>query len=83
MNDVDSARVQGAKNQLVDVGLLDLAEVLGGGTEVEERRQLFRAEFGQRAAQSFGIAAHHVGWRAARADTERLLQGRLSRMRSP
>ena len=79
----DSARLQGAENQLVDVGLLDLAEMLGRGTEIEERRQLFRAEFGQREAQPFGIAEHHMGWRAARAGTERLLQGRLSRVRSP
>jgi hypothetical protein len=75
VDDVDPARLQGTEHQLVDVGLLDLAEVPGGGAEVEKRRQLFRAEFGQCAAEPFGIAAHHVGWLAVGADTKRSCKG--------
>ena len=78
MDDAHSARFQGAENQFVDVGLLDLAEVLGGGTEIEERRQLLRARARQRAAEPFGIAAHHAGLRRIAAGTAAVLQGSLS-----
>ena len=69
MDDPHAASLQGAEHQLVDVGLLDLAEMLGGGAEVEDRRQLLRAQRRQRTAEPFGIAAHHVGWRALAAGT--------------
>ena len=69
VDDAHSARLQGTEHQLVDVGLLDLPEVPRGGAEVEKRRQLLRAEPGQRAAEPFGIAAHHVDLLAVAAGT--------------
>ena len=61
MNDTDAAGLKGAEHELVYVGLLDLAEVPGGGAEV--RTGDSSSALSRQSIEPFRIAAHHWGSR--------------------